>query len=129
MRLVALAAALTLIAGQAAAASVEGVWRTAPRDNGAYIDIEIRPCAGEPANLCGIVVAAYNGAHPDVVGKPIIHDMAPAGPNRWADGEIVRPRRGTKYSSKMALRGNVLQVSGCVVGGLICRSQDWIRVD
>jgi uncharacterized protein (DUF2147 family) len=28
----------------------------------------------------------------------------------------------------MELRGDTLVVSGCVLGGLICKSQDWPRV-
>lgn len=36
--------------------------------------------------------------------------------------------RDKTYASTMTLSGDTLAVAGCVLGGLICRSQAWTRV-
>jgi uncharacterized protein (DUF2147 family) len=42
-------------------------------------------------------------------------------------GTITRPKDGKTYSGKAALSGNSLEVSGCILGGLVCESQTWHR--
>ena len=54
--------------------------------------------------------------------------MTADGANAWEDGKIWKVDDDEVYNSEMELSGNVLTVSGCVLGGLICRSQDWPRV-
>ncbi|MEO1456762.1 MAG: DUF2147 domain-containing protein, partial [Pseudomonadota bacterium] len=43
-------------------------------------------------------------------------------------GEIIRPGDGDRYSSKLRLVGEGLEVKGCVAAGLICQAQIWTRV-
>ena len=54
--------------------------------------------------------------------------MVPDGPASWDDGRIWKADEDKVYDSEMELRGDTLVVSGCVLGGLICRSQTWPRV-
>ena len=54
--------------------------------------------------------------------------MQPAGDGSYAGGTITDPQAGRTYRAKMALAGDALKVSGCVAGGLLCRSQTWARV-
>lgn len=62
-------------------------------------------------------------------GKLMIRDMEPDGTQSWDNGTIWAPDDDETYSSKMELTGtNFLTISGCVMAGLICRGQDWIRV-
>ncbi len=42
-------------------------------------------------------------------------------------GQITDPKNDKTYSGSAALSGNALKMSGCVLGGLICRSQNWKR--
>jgi uncharacterized protein (DUF2147 family) len=42
-------------------------------------------------------------------------------------GEITDPAKDKTYSGSATLSGNSLKMSGCVLGGLICRSQNWKR--
>ena len=126
MRSVLIAAALGLIAAPAMAADVFGVWKSEPSDEGAYIHVEIKECGDK---VCGTILKQFNSTSGrNVEGKSIIWDMVPDGTNKWDDGTIWAPDDDETYSSKMELNGDVLRVSGCVMGGLICRGQDWTRV-
>lgn len=127
----ALCAALTgaILAGPALAAGVEGVWQTEPNDDGKYLHVRVGPCQDNPEHVCGTIDSAHGGANEANVGKPIIWDMVPDGENEWDDGTIWKVDDDEEYDSEMELKGDVLEVSGCVLGGLICRSQDWKRVE
>ena len=115
-------------AGDARAADpVLGVWQTQPGDDGAFGQITIAPCGDR---LCGTLTKAFDAAgQPKAsanVGRQIVWDMLPEGGGAYAGGKIWAPDRDKTYKSKMALAGNRLTVSGCVIG--ICRSQVWTRV-
>lgn len=107
---------------------VQGQWKTQPDDNGNFGVVEIAPCGDR---LCGTLIQGYdsNGAPrpSEHVGKFIIRDMTPRGGGAYADGTIWAPDRDQTYRSRMQMAGDRLQVSGCVLGGLICRDQNWQR--
>lgn len=117
-----------MIAGAAAADPVEGRWNTLPDDNGNYGQVQIAACG---AKFCGTLVAAFDPAGKSLesenIGKQMIWDMEALGDGAYGNGMIWAPDRDKTYASKMVLSGDVLSVSGCVLGGLICRSQDWAR--
>jgi uncharacterized protein (DUF2147 family) len=48
--------------------------------------------------------------------------------NGQYSGKITDPESDKTYSGKATLSGNALKMSGCVLGGLICRSQNWTRL-
>ncbi|MEM1383882.1 MAG: DUF2147 domain-containing protein [Pseudomonadota bacterium] len=129
----ALSRACLLAAGVLAAttgwafADASGVWQSEKKD-GKYIHVEIALCDGSESILCGTIVGAFGGASEANVGKPIIWDMEPDGENAWSGGRIWAPDEDETYRSEMELSGDILTVSGCVLGGLICRGQDWTRV-
>jgi uncharacterized protein (DUF2147 family) len=123
----ALAAAAILWASAAPAADVFGIWQTEKTDDGRYLHVEVHPCAGDAGKVCGTIVGAFGGASEANVGKPVIWDMTPDGPNAWDDGKVWKADEDKVYASKMALEGEVLEVSGCVLAGMICKSQDWSR--
>lgn len=129
MRYFSLTAAAVLWAGAALADPVEGLWKTLPDDNGNYGYVEIKPCADR---FCGALVKAFDSAGQDRasdnIGKNIVWDMMASGGGSYTDGKVWAPDRDKTYSSTMQLNGDVLAVSGCILGGLICRAQDWTRV-
>jgi uncharacterized protein (DUF2147 family) len=128
MRYLMTAAAL-LWAGAALADPIEGLWKTLPDDNGNYGYVEVKPCADK---LCGALVKAFDPAGKDRpsenIGKNIVWDMVAAGAGSYTDGKVWAPDRDRTYASTMQKTGDTLAVSGCVLGGLICRAQDWTRV-
>lgn len=129
MKTLAYAAALALVAGAAAADPVEGMWKTKPDDNGNYGHVEIAPCG---TAFCGVLVKAFDGAGKELdspnVGKQIVWDMSAEGEGAYDGGKVWAPDRDKTYRSKMQLSGDSLAVSGCVLGGVICRASDWTRV-
>lgn len=119
------------LAGAVAADPVAGTWKTAPGDTGGYLHVALAPCG---AAICGTIQAAFDesGAQsPDYehLGKKMIWDMTPDGGGAYSGGKIWAPDSGKTYRSKMSLSGSTLEVKGCVAGGMICRGQNWSRVN
>jgi uncharacterized protein (DUF2147 family) len=113
-----------------AADPVEGVWQTAPDDNGNFGHIQVQPCG---VKICGTLIKSFDKdgkpMHSDNVGKQIVWDMVAQGNGAYGAGKVWSPDRDKTYSSKMQLTGDSLAVSGCVLGGLICRNGGtWTRV-
>lgn len=127
MKRLLLAAALSAIAGAAFADPAEGLWKTQPDDNGNFGHVEIYPCGDA---LCGVIRKAFDasGAEQpsDNIGKRMIWDMQARGDGSYRGGKIWAPDRDKTYASRMALSGDTLAVSGCVLG--LCRDQTWSRV-
>ncbi len=127
MRLMLAAIACSLATG-AFADPIEGTWRTRADDNGKFGHVVIVPCG--PA-FCGTLQEAFdaNGAEtasPNI-GRQIVWDMQARGGGAYGGGKIWSPDRDKTYAGKMALSGDALAVSGCVLG--ICRDGGtWQRV-
>ena len=128
-KLCVMAAGFAVLASAAMAADpVEGLWKTAPQDDGGYGFIQIAPC--RPA-FCGTLIKGVNGAGEVAttggdIGKLIIWDMTAQGGGLYDGGKIWSPDRDSTYDSKMQLTGDSLAVSGCVLG--ICRDGGtWVR--
>jgi uncharacterized protein (DUF2147 family) len=97
--------------------------------------VRIDPCGQA---LCGVLAAANPGdtdvRNPDpgkrsrpLLGLPVLIDMKPAGKERW-QGQVYSARSGYTYAAAIALKSaDVLRVEGCVLGGLFCNSQNWMR--
>lgn len=128
MKTITIALAGILVAGMAQGADVFGTWQTQKNEDGKYLHIDVQPCADDAAKVCGTIIGAFGGANEANIGKRLIWDMVPDGANEWDDGEIWKADEDKVYDSEMSLQGDVLTVSGCVLGGLICKSQDWPRV-
>ena len=122
-----LAAAL-ILASPAAAADVIGTWRN-PKDS---VHLDIRPCG---AQICGFVIKASAGADADArktTGKPLVGQqlLREFGPDRsgWR-GKVFVPDLGRTFAgTARLLDDDRLEAKGCVLGGLICKSQIWRRV-
>ena len=115
----------------AAADPADGTWKTAPGDTGGYLHVIVGACGSD---ICGTIKAAYDkdGAIQtdyEHLGKKMIWDMNSDGDGQYGGGKIWAPDSDKTYKSKMQLSGNTLEVKGCVAGGLICRGQDWSRVN
>ncbi|MDQ2065004.1 DUF2147 domain-containing protein [Xinfangfangia sp. CPCC 101601] len=127
MKILALAASLTFCASFAAADPLEGVWQTEV-DDGAFAHVTIKPCG---AALCGTITQTYKADGStyasDNKGKQIVTDMAAQGGGNY-EGSVFRPSNGKTYYGTIALSGDKLRLSGCVMGGLICAKQNWARV-
>ncbi|MDX8491438.1 DUF2147 domain-containing protein [Mesorhizobium sp. VK22B] len=111
-RKVSLALAATLImAGAAWADPIEGNWKTQ---------------AGSTAAIAGSSTFSITLKSGKYSGKTIGSFKA-AGDNKYT-GTITDPETDKTYSGKATLSGASLKMSGCVLGGLICKSQTWHKL-
>lgn len=126
MRTITLAATFALAATAALAADpIEGVWQTQP-DEGSVALVQIAPCGGA---YCGTIVQTFRGSEeyrsPNI-GKQIVIGMTPSGDGKYA-GKVLRPADNKVYNGKALVSDGSMKLSGCVAGGLICKSQTWTR--
>ena len=130
MKIWAIAAAMLLGAGAVQADPVDGVWKTRPDDNGNFGHVQIGACGD---SICGVLIQAFDGSGKVMespnIGKQIVWDMVANGDGTYGGGKVWAPDRNKTYKAKMALSGNTLSVSGCVLGGAICRASDWTRAE
>ena len=65
-----------------------------------------------------------------LLGVAIVLAMKPSGtPNQWA-GDVYNASDGRTYSGFFTMTGaNTAELKGCVMGGLICKGQNWTRVN
>lgn len=130
MNTVTLALAALALLGQPALAAdpLSGLWRTQPGRDGGFGHVEIGPCG---AGLCGTVVQTFDAQGQPVqagdLGAPILADVVATGGGRYGKGRIINPETGRSYTARLTLRGDLLDVGGCVM--MICRDAGtWQRV-
>lgn len=105
-------AACIVMAGAAYADPIEGDWKT---DKGSTAGIS--SCGG---SFC---IKLKSGEHS---GKSIGKFKADGG--GAYSGNITDPANDKTYSGKATLAGSNLKMKGCVLGGLICRTQNWKKL-
>ena len=103
-----------------------GIWKTGTDEAGGYLHVRIQPCGDK---ICGDIVDAFNEqdeSQPDYehLGRKILWDVVTAKSGGFA-GLIWAPDTEKTYRAKISRNGDFLKVSGCVAGGLFCRSQNW----
>jgi uncharacterized protein (DUF2147 family) len=124
---------LPLIPVAALAQEPAGTWLTESGET----RVRIAKCG---AAHCGTIVWVKDGGKDEqnpnaalrsrsLVGVQMIGNMQPSGDGAWS-GSLYNYKDGKTYSGKMRLKGSsALELSGCVLGGIICRSQNWTRVN
>ena len=124
-------AALISSAAGAGELSLEdlGTWR----NNSNSVHVQIRPC-GENTR-CGYVGwasekaqrDAAEGGTPDFVGSQLLRKFREKGDDVWK-GKAFVADLGKEFSGMITPRDyNTMEVKGCIVGGLICKTQVWTR--
>jgi uncharacterized protein (DUF2147 family) len=110
-----------IFAAGPALADPSGVWQ---RDTGSS-RMRVAPCG---ANLCGTLIWVKDANGPAKVGQRVLYDLKPNGTNKWS-GSAFNPEDGKTYTGTMTLSGSSLTTGGCIVGGLICRTVNWVRAN
>jgi uncharacterized protein (DUF2147 family) len=123
----------------AIAEGLQGKWLT--EDGKGHVLFE--ECGSK---LCGKIVWLKNPR--DASGKPLVDglnqnkslrgrqilglkltELEPNGRSRWK-GTIYNPEDGKSYKAEAAIqKDGSLLIKGCVLGGLFCDDQTWIRVN
>jgi uncharacterized protein (DUF2147 family) len=125
----------------ALAADPAGTWLT--QTGGSRI--RVADCGGA---LCGTIIWLKEPTDPDT-GKPktdknnsdeakrsrpllgvqIVLGMKPSGTDKW-NGQVYNAEDGKTYSGNLTYSGGTsLQLQGCALGGLVCKSQTWTKVN
>lgn len=116
-----LTAALIALPATPAFADPSGMWL---RDNG-NSRVRVAKCGDA---FCGTIAWVKDADSPSKVGQRVFFDMKPSGANTWS-GSAFNPEDGRTYSGKMTVSGSSMTTSGCVLGGMICRSVTWRKVN
>jgi uncharacterized protein (DUF2147 family) len=140
LRVTTIAAALLGAAlAPAFAADLTGTWLT---EEG-KATVRVADCAGA---LCGTIVALKEPNDPQtgrpkidknnadagkrsrpIVGVQILLGLKPDGANKWS-GQIYNPEDGKTYTASVTQpAANTLKVQGCMLGGVICKTNTWTR--
>lgn len=123
------AAAMLLIAGQALADPIYGIWRTPADDNGNSGHVQVEACGDL---ICGTLIKSFDASGNPMesanIGKQIIWNMKSKGNGKYGGGKVWSPDRDKVYNSKLVLDGNNLKVSGCIL--VVCRDGGtWERAE
>ena len=125
-----LLAAMLFASPALAASPIEGEWTNPARS----VTVRIVPCGG--ASLCGRVIRASPDAKakaaaagtPRLIGTELMSRLVPVGQGAWS-GEFFVPDRNVRAPGELRLLGpRTLEIEGCAVAGLLCKSQQWTRV-
>ncbi len=126
---IALVAAGILCGAAPARTPIDGEWE----NPGHSVKVRTGACGEE---LCGWVSWASDKAISDarkggtqqLIGTAILRNYKARGAGRW-QGEVFVPDMGsTFYSTLSQIDNDQIKVSGCILHGLICKSQLWHRV-
>ncbi|WP_082543383.1 DUF2147 domain-containing protein [Sphingomonas sp. Leaf339] len=130
--------------GLAVAAAINAVPAAAQRPGDAIAGLWMNPYnsvavrAGDCGpKLCGWVAWANAEAKSDareegvdpLIGVALLQDYQPSNAKNWS-GTIFVPDLGRHFSSTITLLDrDRLKVKGCLIGGFICKSQVWRRIE
>jgi len=111
------------------ASPIEGQWA----NPGGSVVVAIAPC-GEA--FCGTVVSASDKANADarkggvneLVGTELLSGFVAAGNGQWKGRLFVPDLKKRTRAQLRQLSSDKLRISGCTVGGIICKSQIWTRI-
>jgi uncharacterized protein (DUF2147 family) len=133
---------LALIAlASARAADPLGTWLTGDKKG----KVHIVNCGGA---ICGNLVWLQEPVDPEtnkpkldknnadaakktrpLIGVPIVLSMKPNGEATW-QGQVYNAEDGNTYSGSFTMTSaNSAQLKGCVMGGLICKTQTWTKAN
>ncbi len=105
-----------MLAGAAHAASPNGTWL---RSNGAHV--EVFDCGG------GLGMKVTKSPDAAKLGKQILCGAKNTAADRW-EGSLLNLEDGQTYKGIVELKDGKLSLSGCVLGGIVCKTDTWLRV-
>lgn len=111
----------TLLAtAPASAADIIGTWQRADGNS----RIRMTPCGDA---VCGSITWLKSSDTPAKVGQRVFSGLKQDG-DGWS-GSAFNPEDGKTYAGKATVSGATMVTKGCVLGGLICKSVSWSRVN
>jgi len=125
----AIIASLLLAAAPACAQELEGQWTNYKRN----VVVQVERCGGA---YCGRVVQASEkakakarkGGTQNLIGTQILTGLVPTGAGKFRGRAFVPKRNIHATATVRQVSDDVMQVQGCILGGLLCDSERWTRV-
>ena len=87
--------------------------------------IRVEPCG---KSVCGVNTWVRPGMKHEKVGDRLVLNISPAGASHWT-GSAFDPQRNQHYTVGVHVAKERMTTHGCVVGGLVCQSMRWTRLD
>jgi len=123
------AMALASASASASAQALEGQWTNYKKN----VVVQVERCG---AAYCGRVVQASakaqekarKGGTPNLVGTQILSGLMPIGGGKFRGRAFVPKRNIHATATVRQISDDVMQVQGCVLGGLLCDNEKWTRV-
>ncbi len=82
--------------------------------------------------LCGEIISGEGidkNSGQSVVGIQMLFDLERYNDTQWR-GRMYNPEDGKTYAGRVTILGeDEIRMSGCVLGGIICRSEEWPRTE
>ena len=115
------ALAMALTGGTPALASdiTSGIWMRAD----GQAKVRVQKCGDA---FCAVNVWIKNPGD-EKVGDRLVLNVKPVKPGLM-EGSAFDPKRNLRFSSKITFSDLSMTTSGCVLGGLLCRSVSWSKV-
>jgi uncharacterized protein (DUF2147 family) len=111
--------ALIAASGSAAADITSGTWL---RSDG-QAKVRVQRCGDA---FCAVNVWIKEPGD-EKVGDRLVLNVKPVKPGQL-EGAAYDPQRNLRFSSKITFSDTRMTTSGCVLGGLLCRSVSWTKV-
>ncbi|MBP1851444.1 DUF2147 domain-containing protein [Rhizobium halophytocola] len=120
-----IAAALfaAVVAGPALAAGapLDGNW--ARGDGNAKV--VIKPCGSD---VCAVNTWIKPGHEKEKVGDKLVMTIDQDSENSYS-GKAFDPQRNMTYKLSIDVSAKAMTTKGCVLGGILCKSQQWTRIN
>lgn len=121
--------AALLLAAPASAQALEGQWTNYKKN----VIVQVERCG---TAYCGRVIRASakaqakarKGGTPNLIGTQILTGLRPIGDGRFRGRAFVPKRNLHATATVRQINNDVMQVQGCVLGGLLCDKEEWTRV-
>lgn len=118
-----------IFASPVTAQALEGQWTNYKKN----LIVQVERCG--PA-YCGRVIQASErakekarkGGTPNLIGTQVLTGLKPLGDGRFRGQAFVPKRNLHATATVKQVSDDVMQVQGCVLGGLLCDSEKWTRV-
>jgi uncharacterized protein (DUF2147 family) len=118
-----------LLAAPVSAQALEGQWTNYKKN----VVVQVERCGNA---YCGRVIQASErakekarkGGTPNLIGTQILTGLRPMGDGRFRGQAFVPKRNLHATATVQQVSDDVMQVQGCVLGGLLCDKERWTRV-
>jgi uncharacterized protein (DUF2147 family) len=88
-------------------------------------EVKVAPCGD---NLCATNTWIKSGVTNEKVGDVLVMTVKPESGSSFR-GEAFDPQRNMRFKMTLDVKGDSMTTRGCVLGGILCKSVSWSRID